>query len=86
MVGVGVAAQATAGNPERGPSAWEHYTEGNFNEKGMNAYLVFWGSCFGTIDKRAKYRISGASATPERKEHATQGPTATVLHPTRATM
>ena len=30
------------------------------------------------IDKVAKYKFSGASATPERKEHSTQGP-ATIL-------
>ena len=33
------------------------------------ACFVFWGSCFVTIDRGAKYRISGASATPDRKEH-----------------
>ena len=27
-------------------------------------------TCFVTIDRGAKYRISGARATPERKEHA----------------
>ena len=39
------------------------------------ACFVFWGSCFVTIDRGAKNRISGASATPERKEHKIQGPT-----------
>ena len=39
-----------------------------------------------TIDKGAEYRISGASAAPERKEHALQELTTTLLHPTRATM
>ena len=29
--------------------------------------------CFVTIDRAAKYRIAGASATRERKEHAIQG-------------
>ena len=32
-----------------------------------------------TIDKGAKYKCSGASATPERKEHSTPGPTTTLL-------
>ena len=41
-----------------------------------------------TIDRGAKYGISEASATRERnaKEHAIQGPTTSLLHPTRATM
>ena len=47
---------------------------------------TFWGSCFVTIDRGAKNRISGASATPERKEHAIQGPTNSLLHSTRATI
>ena len=33
-----------------------------------------------TIDKGAKYKFSGASATPEREEHSTKGPTTTLLH------
>ena len=33
-----------------------------------------------TIDKDAKYRFSGACATPERKELSTQGPAAALLH------
>ena len=34
------------------------------------ASFVFCGSCFVTIDKGARYRNSGASTTPEHKEHA----------------
>ena len=34
-----------------------------------------WQACFVTIDRGAKNRISGASATPERKEHEIPGPT-----------
>ena len=41
------------------------------------ASIVFWGSCFVTIDRAAKYRISGASANSERTEHTIQGPTTT---------
>ena len=40
---------------------------------------------FDTIDRGAKYRISGASETRERKEHAIQGPSTTLLHPMRGT-
>ena len=48
------------------------------------ACLVFRGFCFVTIDRGEEYSISGASATPERKEHEVQGPTTTLLHPTGA--
>ena len=32
--------------------------------------IEFRGYCFVTIDRGEKYRISGASATPERREHS----------------
>ena len=40
-------------------------------------FLEFWAV---TIDKGAKAKFSGASATPERKEVSTQGPTTTLFH------
>ena len=43
-------------------------------------HILFSGALAVTIDKGAKYKFSGASAIPERKEHSIQGPTTTLLH------
>ena len=52
----------------------------NVDDLRFLACFASWGSCFVTIDRGAKNRIAGASATPERKEHKIQGPTTSLYY------
>ena len=79
VLGVLASLQSTGAQSIQSQEQVQHENEKEHARQGVRA-------CFVTIDRGAKNRTSRASATPERREHAIQGPTTSLLHPTRATM